>query len=275
MATDLQAVCELVEQHGTDIAFVVNHSGGKDSTRMLGFVRRRFPDSSAYAVMADTGFEHQGPISAVEFARQRCVEFGLKLDVVRNPRHTYLEMVEQRGMFPSAQYRQCTSDLKRGPIEKYIRALPHRVIFNCIGIRAEESSARSRLTPLELNRGLTTRTRTVYNWLPIFGQTLGEVLAWHWVNAIRLHPVYIPEYHKDGTSGGYLRRLSCRVCIFSTDRDLRAIRQNDPEAFEQVSNLETKLGFTMRPGASLVQIVESRVSTPPETGRQQSFGFCM
>lgn len=83
---------------------------------MLAFVRRRFPDAPVYAVMADTGFEHLKPISAANFARQRCAEFGLDLTVVRNPKRTYLEMVEQRGMFPSAQYRQCTSDLKRGPL---------------------------------------------------------------------------------------------------------------------------------------------------------------
>jgi DNA sulfur modification protein DndC len=231
VAADLDAVRRLQQQYGADLAFVVNHSGGKDSTRMLGFVCRKFPDSPTYAVMADTGFEHQRPISAADFARQRCVEFGIELAIVRNPRRTYLEMVEQRGMFPSAQYRQCTSDLKRGPIEKYIRSLPHKVIVNCIGIRAEESNARSRVGSLELNRSLTTRTRSVYNWLPIFDQTLGQVLAWHWVNAIRLHPVYVPEYHKDGTTGGYLRRFSCRVCIFSTDADLRAIRERDRDAF--------------------------------------------
>lgn len=274
MATDLDEVRTLQHQHGNDLSFVVNHSGGKDSTRMLGFVRRKFPDSPIYPLMADTGFEHQRPISAADFARQRCAEFGLELTVVRNPKRTYLEMVEQRGMFPSAQYRQCTSDLKRGPIEKYIRGLPHKVIVNCVGMRSEESNTRRRLSPLELNRSLTTRIRTVYNWLPIFSQTLGDVLAWHWVNAVRLHPVYVPEYHKDGTTGGYLRRFSCRVCIFSTDADLRAIHQNDPEAFEQVSGLETKLGFTMRPGVSLVQIVESQVSAPAEIERQQCFSFC-
>jgi hypothetical protein len=51
--------------------------------------------------MADTGFEHQRPISAADFARHRCAEFGLNLTVVRNPKRTYLEMVERRGMFPS------------------------------------------------------------------------------------------------------------------------------------------------------------------------------
>jgi DNA sulfur modification protein DndC len=271
--SELDAVCELVAQHGSNLAFVVNHSGGKDSTRMLGFVRNKFRDSPAYAVMADAGFEHQRPISAADFARQRCAEFGLDLTVVRHPRRTYLEMVEQRGMFPSPRFRQCTSDLKRGPIEKFIRSLPQKIILNCIGIRAEESHSRSWLQPLTLNGSLTTRDRTVYNWLPIFDHSLSDVLAWHWVNAIRLHPVYVPEYHKDGTAGGYLRRFSCRVCIFSTDADLWAIYQNDRAAFEQVSNLETKLGYTIRPGVSLVQIVEAHALAPVEEARQRSFCF--
>lgn len=73
------AVRQLQQEHGPNLALFLNHPGGKDSTRMLGFVRRRFPDSLTYAVMADTGFEHQKPISAVEFARQRCAEFGLQL----------------------------------------------------------------------------------------------------------------------------------------------------------------------------------------------------
>jgi DNA sulfur modification protein DndC len=174
-------------------------------------------------------------------------------------------------MFPSPQYRQCTSDLKRGPIDKFIRGLPYKVIVNCIGIRSEESNPRSRLSPLILNETLSTRQRTVYNWLPIFDRTLAYVLAWHWVNAIRLDPVYVPEYHKDGTTGGYLRRFSCRVCIFSTDADLAAIHQHDPDAFNAVASLERKLKFTTRPGASLVEIVEAHSSKPAEEARQQSF----
>jgi DNA sulfur modification protein DndC len=92
--------------------------------------------------MADTGFEHVSPISAADFARARCAEFGLALTVVRNPKRTYLEMVEQRSVFPSPQYRQCTLDLKRGPIDKFIRRLPHKVIVNCIGICSEESQSK-------------------------------------------------------------------------------------------------------------------------------------
>jgi 3'-phosphoadenosine 5'-phosphosulfate sulfotransferase (PAPS reductase)/FAD synthetase len=153
---------------------------------MLGFLRDHFPDSDMYAVMADTGFEHQSPIRASEWAHFRCMDYGLDLTVVRNSRRTYLEMVEQRRLFPSAQFRQCTSDLKRGPIDKFIRSLPHRVIVNCIGIRAEESTQRGKLSTWKLNESLSTQHRTVYNWLPIFHFPLEEVLEWHRARSVRL-----------------------------------------------------------------------------------------
>ena len=273
MTKELDEVHRLVASHGDELAFIVNHSGGKDSTRMLGMIRSEFPNSPTYAVMADTGFEHEAPIPAAQFARSRCAQFGLDLAVVRNPKRTYLQMVEQRGMFPSPQFRQCTSDLKRSPIDKFIRSLRHKVIVNCIGIRAEESNPRSRLISLGRNESLTTRQRTVLTWLPIFRESLRWALEWHWTNAVPLHPVYVPEYHRDGTAGGYLRRFSCRVCIFSTDADLAAIQTHDPVAFQMVADLERKLNFTMRPDASLVQIVEGRLSTQTAEARQQMFCF--
>ncbi len=260
MCISLDEVKRLVARFDGSVAFVINHSGGKDSSRMLGFVRERFPDNPTFAVMADTGFEHQRPISASDFARSRCADFNVPFTIVRNPLRTYLEMVEQRGMFPSAKYRQCTSDLKRSPIEKYIRTLPFRLIFNCMGIRSEESTPRSKLQPLSLNSSLTTQTRTVYNWLPIFDESLSDVLTWHWKSSVPLHPVYVSAFHRDGTVGGYLRRLSCRLCIFSTDSDLLLIRQHDPGAFRAISDLEQKIGFTMRSTGSLVQITDTAQS---------------
>jgi 3'-phosphoadenosine 5'-phosphosulfate sulfotransferase (PAPS reductase)/FAD synthetase len=166
-----------------------------------------------------------------------------------------------------------TSDLKRGPINKFIRSLPQRLIINCIGIRAEESTQRGKLAPWKLNKSLTTRQRTVYNWLPIFRFSLEEILDWHRVRRVPLHPVYVPEYHWDGTLGGYLRRLSCRVCIFSTDANIRAIYQHDRSSYEAISALEQKIGFTMRPGASLVQILQNANASVERGSQQQHFCF--
>jgi DNA sulfur modification protein DndC len=251
----MSQVKQLIAKHGSNCALVVNHSGGKDSQRMLGFIREHFPQVKTYVVMADTGFEHARPVSAEDFARQSAARFGLGLAVVRNPKKTYLEMVERRGKFPAPGLRQCTSDLKRGPVEVFIRSLPEKVIINCTGIRAEESPARSKQNPWKRNKRLSKAGRNVWDWMPIFRETLRDVLQWHWTNLQALHPVYIAAYHRDGTKGGWLKRLSCRVCIFSTNSDLRAIFTHDREAFDLVASLEQRIGFTMRAGQSLFQIL--------------------
>jgi DNA sulfur modification protein DndC len=171
------------------VALVINISGGKDSTRMLGYLRDRFPDIPADCVMADTGFEHVRPVSAGDWSRTIAWRFGLDLHIVRNPHKTYLEMVRRRGMFLSAQFRQCTSELKRGPIQKFIRGLHHPVLINCMGMRAQESAQRARQSTWVRDQGLSKAGRTVYNWLPIFTETTEEVLAWHWAERVPLHPV--------------------------------------------------------------------------------------
>jgi len=267
----IDQVRELIAQYGDQLALVVNVSGGKDSTRMLGFIWEAFPEVKKYVVMADTGFEHVRPVSAEAFARESAARFGLPLVVVRNPNKTYLEMVERRGMFPGAKYRQCTSDLKRGPIEKFIRSLPEKVIINCTGIRAQESSARAKQTPWKLNAGLSKAGRQVWNWMPIFTESLGDVIQWHWKNGMPLHPVYVSEYHCDGTVGGYLRRLSCRLCIFSTDNDIRAIYEHDREAFDMVAGLEERTKFTMKDGKSLVQIMALPPTNSKQYGSEEDF----
>lgn len=94
MTKEIEPTQELVRAHGSDLAYVVNHSGGKDSTRMLGLVRESFADLATHVVMADTGFEHGVPISAADFAGSLCTDLGLDLTVV--PKRTYLKMVEQR-----------------------------------------------------------------------------------------------------------------------------------------------------------------------------------
>jgi DNA sulfur modification protein DndC len=253
---------DLIRRTRGDVAFVVNFSGGKDSMRMLGRVRELYPNHPIFVVMADTGFEHVRPISAEDWSREQVARFALPLSVVRNPNKTYLQMVERRGMFPSSTTRQCTSDLKRGPIEKFVRALSQKVIVNCTGIRSEESSQRSKQIPWKANKSLSVAGRSVWDWMPIFDESLGKVLSWHWQTETPLHPAYVPEFHRDGTTGGYLKRFSCRLCIFATATDLVAIEQNDPEAFELVSSLEQRIGFTMRHGRSLVQIVTEAKAIP-------------
>jgi 3'-phosphoadenosine 5'-phosphosulfate sulfotransferase (PAPS reductase)/FAD synthetase len=45
----------LARENPRNIVAVINHSGGKDSMRMLGLVREEFPEMPMISVMADTG----------------------------------------------------------------------------------------------------------------------------------------------------------------------------------------------------------------------------
>lgn len=242
---------------------------------MLGDCVAKYPHARIIAVMADTGFEHVKPVSAQNWAIARCNQFGIELYIVRNPNKTYLEMVRKRGKFPSSATRQCTSDLKRGPIQTWIRRavksglISQKTIINCMGLRAAESPARAKQPRFKKNKELSKAGRRVWDWLPIHKDTLADILQWHWANNIPLHPVYVSEYHKDGTAGGYLRRFSCRVCIFSTKADLHAIYKHDRAAFDAVSALETEMNFTMRNGESLVQIISQPLSDKKQYGSEE------
>ncbi len=66
MTKEMDEVRGLAHEHGTNLSFVVNHFGGKDSARMLGFVRKKSPDTPTDVVMVDTGFEHTSPNSAAD-----------------------------------------------------------------------------------------------------------------------------------------------------------------------------------------------------------------
>jgi DNA sulfur modification protein DndC len=127
----------LIAENQNKVALVVNLSAVKYADAWLS--AHTYPEIPTYCVMAET---HSGGGWTIYSAR-----FGVELQVVRNPNKTYREMVRNRGMFPSAQFRQCTSDLKCGPIQKFTRTLRHPVIINCTGMRAQESARLAKQRP--------------------------------------------------------------------------------------------------------------------------------
>ena len=72
MKNEFEEVRLLVRENPGNIVAVINHSGGKDSMRMLELVREEFPELPMISVMADAGFEHEFPISAEAWVRARC-----------------------------------------------------------------------------------------------------------------------------------------------------------------------------------------------------------
>ena len=90
-------------------------------------------------------------------------------------------------MFPSSTARYCTSDHKRGQIERVLTSLVREIaetsgksrvrVLNCLGLRAQESPARSKKAAYELNTRATNGKREVWNWLPIHTWTVEDVWA--------------------------------------------------------------------------------------------------
>ncbi len=194
------------------MTLLINFSGGKDSTAMLAYLCERFPNLPKRVIYADTGWEHDG---TEEWCRELVARFGLELEVCRSKTKTFLSMSENRGMFPGINQRQCTSDLKRDPIMTWMRNnIDDKVVINCMGIRSEESANRKKQERWKKNTRQTNSVRTVWEWQPIKDWTEAQVLQYLADRDLPLHPVY-----------SYLRRFSCRMCIYMTQHD-RQLEKN-------------------------------------------------
>lgn len=221
---------------------VINFSGGKDSSAMLAYLCEKYPHVKKHIIYADTGWEHEG---TEEWCRSIVEKFGLTLHVVRNRNKTLLTMAEARGKFPGMSQRQCTSDLKRDPIMTWIRNnVKDDLVINCMGIRSEESSGRKKQKRLKRNLRESNSVRTVWDWQPIKDWKETEVLQFLSVRNIPLHKVY-----------KYLRRFSCRVCIFMTEHDVNQVHKNDPTAIDTIAAIEEKIDFTMFQKGSIKSLI--------------------
>lgn len=235
------AVAELLAD--PRVLFVVNHSGGKDSQAMMVRLVELVPASRLVVVHASLGdFEWPG---ALELAEKQAADAGVPFLVARAVK-TFEEMVERRHAarpdvpsFPSASTRQCTSDLKRGPIEReirrYVKAHGFAGVVSCHGIRAEESPARAKQPVFEWNERATIPGRTWFDWHPIAELTREEVFATIAGAGQEPHAAY--ALGND--------RLSCVFCIMGSKGDIANGARQRPELFARLVRLERRTGYTM------------------------------
>lgn len=229
--------------------FYVSHSGGKDSQAMYLRLRKVIPSEQIVVVHADLGeVEWPGIVGHINDT------ISHTLNIVRAGK-TFLGMVEKRGMWPSARYRQCTSDLKRGPIEKFIRAdMRGRgggMAVNCIGLRAEESTARAARQPFRERPDLTTKNRKVWDWLPVFSLTTQQVFAT--ISAAAQQPFWAYEVNE---------RISCVFCFMASRNDLRNGAMNNPVLYRRYVEMERRIGHTLFTQAKRPVSLEAYIGIP-------------
>ena len=218
--------------------FAISHSGGKDSQAMTILLREVVPAEQLVVVHAPLGrVEWPGTLQHI----QRTTE-GLPL-VLARARTDFLAMVRRRGRFPTPGIRQCTSDLKRGSIERelrrYLKAHPRfggRVV-SCMGMRADESARRAKQEVVKVNGRGSVAGRHWLDWLPIHHLTEAQVFETIAAAGQRPHWVY-----RAGIS-----RCSCSFCIMASRGDLRTAARLRPALAAELAALEEEIGHTLSP----------------------------
>lgn len=250
---------------------VVNSSAGKDSQTMLHYIvnlakEQQYPLDQVVVVHANLGaMEWAG---TQELAAKQAAHYGLRFEVVTRPQGNLLEQVKNRGMWPSSTTRYCTSDQKRGQVAKVITKLDREVrsdrkqnvtMLNCMGLRAEESPARAKKAPFEINKVFSTKTRTVDTWLPIHDWTEQQVWA-------SIKESGVPHHYAYDLG---MPRLSCVFCIFAPKQALILAGQHNRELLDKYVKVEQEIGHLFRqdmPIANIQEAVVNNVTTGPMDG---------
>jgi 3'-phosphoadenosine 5'-phosphosulfate sulfotransferase (PAPS reductase)/FAD synthetase len=206
-----------------------------------------------HAVHCDLGrMEWQG---ARELAQRQCDRYGVPLDIVSRPQGDILHQAEfERKMWPDSTRRWCTSDQKRGQVDKVITKLVNAWlarhacsqvrVLNCLGLRAQESSSRKKNAPFVAAGRGTNGKRTVDHWLPIHEWT--EERVWQHIRAHGL------EYHHAYDLG--MPRLSCVFCIFAPREALLLAGYHNRALLAEYVGVERRIQHAFQHKKPLVQI---------------------
>jgi 3'-phosphoadenosine 5'-phosphosulfate sulfotransferase (PAPS reductase)/FAD synthetase len=122
------------------------------------------------------------------------------------------------------------------PIHSWIKNNLKGRILNLIGERAEESSQRAKLAEMRRDEKLSVAGREVWNGSPLLRLTESQV--WEMIHRAKVpvHPCY----------GWGVKRASCAICIFSSDRDIALAAKHAPEIVAQYLEAEKQVKHSFR-----------------------------
>jgi 3'-phosphoadenosine 5'-phosphosulfate sulfotransferase (PAPS reductase)/FAD synthetase len=235
--TNLDKINELIKRGAL---FVVNHSAGKDSQAMHAELVKIVPAAQLLVVHADLGrIEWSGNIDHIK------ATIGDLPFIIAKPYNKagefkeLLDVVKSRGKWPDSARRWCTSDFKRGPLEReikrYIKAEGlSGLVVNCMGLRADESAARAKKVPFAYSERNSKAGREWYDWLPIFRFSSEDVFEVIRQAGQEPHWAY----------GAGMSRLSCSFCIFANQSDLQTAARLRPELYAEYVELEREIDHT-------------------------------
>jgi len=207
-------------------------SGGKDSLVVLHLCKEHYDDLKCIHI--DTTCSLPG---VLEYVKQICDQLDVPLIIIR-PKRSFYELARKWG-FPTFKTRWCMKQLKKKPLQDFLRQFGSKVIFD--GMRAAESKVRKRMFERRKERGINPSVAWM-SWYkcfaisPIWNWTEEQVDAYIRNFELPLNPVA----KLFGWSG------ECLCPVYKNERFFQLLRAKYPEIFQTLLELEA----SMRKGGS-------------------------
>lgn len=221
------------------IRHLLGLSGGKDSSALAVYMRKRKPEIEMEYFFTDTGKELPETYEYLDRLEAFLGKPIERLNVERDFDHW---LTLHGGLLPSSQIRWCTVKLKIRPFEKYVG---EDKAYHYIAIRADED--RVGYKPLK-----TTSLRNITPKYPFKedGKTKEDVYR-----ILEDSGLGLPDYYKWRTRSG------CYFCFFQRKSEWVGLLEQHPNYFELAKSYEkfnTKTGerFTWSQGESLEELSE-------------------
>ena len=218
---------------------VLSMSGGKDSTACALLLERYGIEFER--IFFDTGWEHPALYKYIEETLEPRFGKVTRLTSKKYP-GGMVDMVRQKGVFPSGKMRFCTDELKLKPAKAYFNAFDEPII-NVVGVRREESSARSRALRWEDDAGLDVE---VYR--PLIKHSFDDIITLHRDAGIAPNPLYLRG----------AERVGCFPCIYARKSEVKKVAELWPGRIDEIEALEAELTAALRSDAEKVEAIRER-----------------
>lgn len=246
---------------------VVSLSGGKDSSVLMWYAINNFPKEKIIAVHAQIDIDWEETLPTVE---KQCEFFGIPLVTVQAAKGFLEQLTSKRKdrktgklketKFPSADRRWCTSDLKKNPIDKFLRTFRGNILL-LIGERREESNRRAKLEEIRPDTRNSNSRRTITIYSPLLNYLEKDIWDIINTNNIPVHPCY---------SLG-ISRASCCICIFSSNEEIAIAARHAPDIVQKYIEAEQQISHKFRYKAATKRKPEIKLSIEeilnPPSGR--------
>ena len=221
---------------------IISFSGGKDSTALVLWAKENLFDFQV--VFCDTKWEHPITYEYIQYINDTVLD-GKLITISSDKYAGFEDMSIKRKRVPSTMARFCTQELKIFPMKKYIQQYKDDEVYMYVGVRADESYKRSRLSKQAFDDYYEcTMIRPLIRWT---AEQCFDLMKKH---GIEPNPLY-----KMG-----MKRVGCMPCIMVSKKELKEIIIRFPFVVNNLRELEVKVGSTFFPPGYVPDYACSRVT---------------